>query len=137
VVRFDCTAKFKNKKVDGQLIAQQQFKSSPAKATLFATAKKLFKANSAQLPPDNTWQPKIVKVGPNALDQSVVTTDFFWPRHFRHHNRRCGALGRHDFGASVIRLESVRLVAHGPKRYVAAVRRKNQRCALRRQPRQA
>jgi hypothetical protein len=77
VVRFDCTAKFKNKKVDGQLIAQQQFKSSPAKATLFATAKKLFKANSAQLPPDNTRQPKIVKVGPNALDQSVVTTDFF------------------------------------------------------------
>src|SRR6476469_3830426 len=115
VVRFDCTAKFKNKKVDGQLIAQQHFKSSPAKATLFATAKKLFKANSAQLPPDNTRQPKIVKVGPNALDQSVVTTDFFGfdisDNHF--HLRGLGDVC--EMGDAVLGLVANRLGAAAPR----------------------
>src|SRR4029077_1866837 len=42
IVRFDCTAKF-NK----EPFAQAHFASSAAKATHFATARSLFKANSA------------------------------------------------------------------------------------------
>ena len=41
IVRFDCTAKFKKKP-----FAQAHFASSAAKATHFATARSLFKANS-------------------------------------------------------------------------------------------
>ena len=72
IVRFDCISKFKNQK-----FAQAHYSSTAAKSTQFATAKSLFKANSAQLPKDNTRQPKIVKVAPSALKSSVVTTDFF------------------------------------------------------------
>jgi Phosphorylase superfamily len=43
----------------------------------FATAKKLFKANAGQLPPDNKRAPNIVRVSPRALSSAVVTTDFF------------------------------------------------------------
>src|SRR5262249_53057998 len=65
VVRFDCTAKFKN-----EPFHDSHFKSSGAKATHLATAKKLFKANEAQLPPENTRPPKIVRVAPSALASS-------------------------------------------------------------------
>jgi purine-nucleoside phosphorylase len=72
IVRFDCTAKFKK-----QPFAQAHFSSVAAKSTHFAKAKALFKANSAQLPKDNTRQPKIVKVVPSDLESCVLTTDFF------------------------------------------------------------
>jgi hypothetical protein len=72
VVRFDCTAKFKK-----QPFAQAHYTSSVAKATHFAMARSLFKANSAQLPKDNQRPPKIVRVPLKALDSCVVTTDFF------------------------------------------------------------
>src|SRR6478736_31355 len=72
IVRFDCTAKFKK-----EPFAQDHFASSAVNSKHFATAKKLFAANSAQLPKDNTRSPKIVKVAPRALSSSVVTTDFF------------------------------------------------------------
>jgi purine-nucleoside phosphorylase len=72
VVRFDCTKKFKS-----QPFAQQHFSSVAANSPHFTTAKSLFKANSAQLPPDNTRGPKIFKVAPKAVSSSVVTTDFF------------------------------------------------------------
>lgn len=72
VVRFDCTAKFKNK-----AFSQANYTSTAAKATYFTTAKALFKANSDQLPKDNTRPPKIYRVKPTMLASSVVTTDFF------------------------------------------------------------
>jgi nucleoside phosphorylase len=72
VVRFDCTAKFKK-----QPFAQAHYTSAAAKQTQFAKAQALFKANSAQLPKDNTRSPKIFRVAPTALKSSVVTTDFF------------------------------------------------------------
>jgi nucleoside phosphorylase len=77
IVRFDCTAKFKNKKVDGKPIATAHYSSSAVKTTHFASAKKLFKANADQLPKDNTRPPKILRVSPTKLASSVVTTDFF------------------------------------------------------------
>jgi hypothetical protein len=72
IVRFDCTAKFKK-----QPFAQAHFSTAAANSSKFATAKGLFKANSAQLPKDNTRPPKIIKVTPKGLSSSVVTTDFF------------------------------------------------------------
>jgi hypothetical protein len=48
-----------------------------AKATHFATARSLFKANSAQLPKENQRLPKIIRVPVKGLGSSVVTTDFF------------------------------------------------------------
>jgi len=72
VVRFDCTSKFKSKP-----FAQAHYTSSPAKSSKFAAAKGLFKANSAQLPKDNTRPPKIIKVAPADLKSAVVTTDLF------------------------------------------------------------
>ena len=72
VVRFDCTAKFKNKP-----FAQDHYASEVAKRTHFTKARSLFKANAGQLPKENTRLPKIFRVAPKALTSSVVTTDFF------------------------------------------------------------
>jgi len=72
VVRFDCTAKFKKKP-----FGRAHFASSAAKATHFATAGSLFKANAAQLPKENQRLPKIIRVPVKGLGSSVVTTDFF------------------------------------------------------------
>jgi hypothetical protein len=77
LVRFDCTSKFKNKKVDGQLIATEQFLGFTPSSKKFAKANTLFKANSGQLPKDNNRPPNIVQIAPTALKLGVVTTDFF------------------------------------------------------------
>jgi len=53
------------------------YKSKPAATSFFAEAAALFKANSGQLPGDNSRAPKIVTVDPAAVSSSVVTTDFF------------------------------------------------------------
>jgi purine-nucleoside phosphorylase len=72
VVRFDCTSKFRN-----EPFAQDHFSSVAAKTTHFSTARSLFRANAPRLPPDNERLPQIVVVAPNAVQSSVVTTDFF------------------------------------------------------------
>jgi hypothetical protein len=71
-VRFDCIRKFKSKP-----FRKDSFQSVSTKAGYFAQARQLFKANAGQLPKDNKRQPKIFRVAPGALSQSVVTTDFF------------------------------------------------------------
>jgi nucleoside phosphorylase len=72
IVRFDCKVKFKS-----QPFRFADYTSAPASSTFFSEARKLFDANADQLPKDNTRKPKIVKVSTRALNQSVVTTDFF------------------------------------------------------------
>jgi purine-nucleoside phosphorylase len=72
IVRFDCTSKFKSKPFHAD-----HYSSVAPKTKHFATAKKLFKANAAQLPKENTRPPKIVRVATDELASSVVTTDFF------------------------------------------------------------
>ena len=57
--------------------SEKAYPGSAANTQHFAQAKTLFAANSAQLPKDNTRQPKIVVGAPGALPSSVVTTDFF------------------------------------------------------------
>src|SRR6478735_5078168 len=72
IVRFVCLSKFKK-----QPFAQEHFSSKPAVRKKFVQAKTLFKANSGQLPKDNTRAPKIFVTKPDGLSSSVVTTDFF------------------------------------------------------------
>lgn len=72
IVRFDCIQKFKK-----EPFHDAHYSSSPANAKLFATARKLFKPNSDQLPKDNKREPRIFRVSPSRLKASVVTTDFF------------------------------------------------------------
>src|SRR5262245_36418278 len=72
VVRFDCTAKFKN-----HLFAKASYTSQPANAKHFAKARALLKVNAPRLPPENKRLPKIIRVKPSQLSSSVVTTDFF------------------------------------------------------------
>jgi Phosphorylase superfamily len=72
VVRFDSRKWLKRAP-----FADAHFSSRAVKATHFADARKLFKANADQLPKTNTRLPKIVRVSPSGLSASVVTTDFF------------------------------------------------------------
>jgi nucleoside phosphorylase len=72
IVRFDCISKFKS-----EPFHDAHYSSVAPKTKYLATAKTLFKANSAQLPKENTRPPNIVRVAPTALASSVMTTDFF------------------------------------------------------------
>jgi len=75
IVRFDCKKKFTDKK--RYPFRKAHYSSQAASVRYLATAKKLFKANAAQLPRTNARPPKIVRVAPGALGSSVVTTDYF------------------------------------------------------------
>jgi nucleoside phosphorylase len=72
IVRFDCTAKFKK-----ESFHDAHYSTVAPNRKFFSTAKKLFKANAARLPPANTRRPKIMTAAPSALASFVVTTDFF------------------------------------------------------------
>jgi nucleoside phosphorylase len=72
IVRFDCISKFKS-----EPFHDAHYSSVAPKTKYLATAKTLFKANSGQLPKENTRPPNIVRVAPTALASSVMTTDFF------------------------------------------------------------
>jgi purine-nucleoside phosphorylase len=113
IVRFDCTAKFKN-----QPFAQAHFSSVAAKSTQFAQAKTLFKANSAQLPKANTRQPKIVKVAPSDLKSCVLTTDFFGFDTSDNHFKLQGLGDVSEMGDAILGLVASEMGASAP-RYLA------------------
>ena len=70
MVRFDCQNWLKK-----EPFAAAIYRDGAAQTKYFAKARVLFKANSGQLPPDNTRSPKIVVATKD--DQAVLTTDFF------------------------------------------------------------
>jgi hypothetical protein len=72
IVRFDCVKKFASKPFH-----DAHYSSVASNNKYLAKAKTLFNTNAGQLPKDNARPPNIVRVGPNALASSVVTTDFF------------------------------------------------------------
>jgi nucleoside phosphorylase len=74
LVRWDCQKWLKR-----EPFHNSYYTSVPADPKNFAEAKKLFKANAAQLPKDNSRPPRIVPVAPRASSskKGVVTTDFF------------------------------------------------------------
>lgn len=109
IVRFDCIAKFKN-----QPFAQDHYSSAAANPAHFATARKLFRANSAQLPKDNTRAPKIVRVAPKALTSSVVTTDFFGFDTSDNHYKLQGLGDLSEMGDAILGLVAKDLGAAAP-----------------------
>jgi purine-nucleoside phosphorylase len=110
IVRFDCTSKFKS-----QPFHNAHYSSVTANTKFFATAKTLFKANSGQLPPDNARLPKIVKVGPNELGSSVVTTDFFGFDTSDDHYKLQGLGDVSEMGDAVLGLVAQDLGAKAPR----------------------
>jgi hypothetical protein len=70
IVRFDCLKWLKS-----EPFHDADYQDGAPKTKFFAKAKTLFKANSGQLPKDNTRPPKIVRS--TELAASVLTTDFF------------------------------------------------------------
>jgi hypothetical protein len=115
IVRFDCTAKFKNKKVNGELIGTAHYSSIAPSTKNFTKAKTLFKANSGQLPKDNTRPPKIVTVAPSALTSSVVTTDFFGFDTSDDHYHLQGLGDVSEMGDAVLGLVSAEMETKAPR----------------------
>jgi hypothetical protein len=70
MIRFDCLKWLKSEPYHDAV-----YKGAAPSSRLFATAKTLFKANSGQLPKDNTRAPRIVRSA--SLPKAVLTTDFF------------------------------------------------------------
>jgi hypothetical protein len=70
IVRFECLKWLKKESFHDAVYENKMIRSK-----YFATARRLFKANSSQLPKDNTRAPKIVRA--SAAEASVLTTDFF------------------------------------------------------------
>jgi hypothetical protein len=110
VVRFDCTAKFKQ-----QAFAQASYTSTPAKTTHFRQACSLFKVNAGQLPKDNTRLPKIFRVAPKALSASVVTTDFFGFDTSDNHYKLQGLGDVSEMGDAVLGLVAASMGAGAPR----------------------
>ncbi|TPQ33528.1 hypothetical protein C2U70_19035 [Bradyrhizobium guangdongense] len=110
IVRFDCTAKFKK-----QPFAQAHYSSKSARTSRFAQAKTLFKANSGQLPKDNTRAPKIVAVKPSGLSSSVVTTDFFGFDTSDNHYKLKGLGDVSEMGDAILGLVAKDMGAKAPR----------------------
>jgi nucleoside phosphorylase len=110
VVRFDCIAKFKK-----EPFAQAHFASKAPNSSQFVTAKSLFKANSGQLPKDNTRAPKIVRVPVSALGSSVVTTDFFGFDTSDNHFKLQGLGDVSEMGDAVLGLVVSEIKANAPR----------------------
>lgn len=115
VVRFDCTAKFKNKRVDGARIATLHYENPAPKSTRLSAARKLIRTNATQLPPANTRQPRIVRVKPNELNHSVVTTDFFGFDISDNHYKLRGLGFTCEMGDAVLGLVAERMGSSAPK----------------------
>jgi len=110
VVRFDCTSKFKNRP-----FRMAHYSSVAGRRTYLAAARRLFKANAAQLPKDNRRLPKIVVVGPTALASSVVTTDFFGFDTSNDHYRLQGLGDVSEMGDAVLGMVGSEMGAAAPR----------------------
>lgn len=110
VVRFDCTAKFKS-----EPFHDSHYSSAAANTKHIATAKKLFGANSGQLPKDNTRAPEVVVAGANDLSESVVTTDFFGFDTSDDHYKLQGLGDVSEMGDAVLGLVASQMGAQAPR----------------------
>jgi purine-nucleoside phosphorylase len=110
IVRFDCIAKFKK-----EPFHDAHYTNAAPKSKYFSPAKKLFKANSAQLPKDNTRAPKILTVAQSALSSSVVTTDFFGFDTSDNHYHLKGLGDVSEMGDAVLGLVAGEMGANAPR----------------------
>jgi nucleoside phosphorylase len=104
IVRFDCISKFKT-----EPFHDAHYSSVAPKTKYLATAKTLFKANSGQLPKENTRPPNIVRVAPTALASSVMTTDFFGFDTSDNHYHLQGLADVSEMGDAVLGLVASRM----------------------------
>jgi nucleoside phosphorylase len=113
IVTFDCQKWLKK-----EPFHDSSYRNGGVKPRNFAMAKKLFKANASQLPPDNTRPPKILTARNKA--GAVLTTDFFGfdTSDNRYHLKDLGAVS--EMGDAVLGLLSSRPDA--PKTSWMAVR---------------
>jgi nucleoside phosphorylase len=110
LIRFDCTAKFKK-----QPFARAAYTSAAAKATHFAAARSLFKANATQLPKDNARPPRIIRVPAQAQGSAVVTTDFFGFDTSDDHYKLQGLGAVSEMGDAVLGLVAAEMGASAPR----------------------
>jgi len=107
IVRFHCLHWLKS-----ETYHSASYKDGVPATTYFAKAKTLFKANSGQLPKDNSRPPKIVRA--TSLQSAVVTTDFFG---FDTSNNRYGLKGLgavSEMGDAVLGLVAKRMGKSAP-----------------------
>lgn len=112
IVRFDCTAKFKN-----QPFHDSDFSSQSAHQDQLNTAKGLFAANAGQLPKDNARPPKIQVVPLGEVNRSVVTTDFFGFDTSNDHYKLQGLGDVSEMGDAILGLVASEIAS--PPRWVA------------------
>lgn len=110
VVRFDCLSKFKR-----EPFHDAHYESSAPRTQHLAMARKLFKANAAQLPKDNTRLPRIVRVATRALASSVLTTDFFGFDTSDNHYRLQGLGDVSEMGDAVLGLVASQMGKTAPR----------------------
>ncbi|MDM0112654.1 hypothetical protein QTI66_10880 [Variovorax sp. J22R133] len=110
IVRFDCRQKFK-----GKPFRTDSYSSVAPSRAHMTTARKLFKANAAQLPKDNTRPPKITQVPLSGLDSSVVTTDFFGFDTSNNHYELQGLGDVSEMGDAVLGLVASQMGAAAPR----------------------
>ena len=110
IVRFDCMSKFKS-----EPFHDAHYSSVATKTKYLATAKTLFKANSGQLPKENTRPPNIVRVTPTALASSVMTTDFFGFDTSDNHYHLQGLADVSEMGDAVLGLVASRMGDKAPR----------------------
>ena len=110
LIRFDCVSKFKK-----QPFARATYTSAAAKATHFAAARSLFKANATQLPKDNARPPRIIRVPAKALGSAVVTTDFFGFDTSDDHYKLQGLGAVSEMGDAVLGLVAAEMGASAPR----------------------
>jgi len=110
IVRFDCISKFKSEQFH-----DAHYSSVAPKTKYLATAKTLFKANSGQLPKENTRPPNIVRVTPTALASSVMTTDFFGFDTSDNHYHLQGLADVSEMGDAVLGLVASRMGDKAPR----------------------
>jgi nucleoside phosphorylase len=110
VVHFDCIRKFKAK-----FGSEPPFTSSPPNTNHITAAAKLFAANAAQLPKDNTRPPQIVNVAPKDVAASIVTTDFFGFDTSDDHYKLQGLGDLSEMGDAVLGLVCSEMGASAPR----------------------
>jgi hypothetical protein len=107
IVKFDCM-----KWLAKEAFAQRSFRSAPPDRRLFATARRLFEANRARLPPENERAPRIVVAASAA--SAVLTTDFFGFDTSDDHYRLQGLGAVSEMGDAVLGLARSRGNAKAP-----------------------
>jgi Phosphorylase superfamily len=110
IVRFDCTSKFKR-----EPFRTAHFSSRPVQTQFLTKAKQLFKANAGQLPKDNTRSPKILRVLPSGVNDSVLTTDFFGFDTSDNHYKLQGLGAVSEMGDAVLGLVASQMGASAPR----------------------